>query len=41
MNKYCSNFTQNKPRHICSKPRKQGNILCQDVPKFTKKQDRT
>lgn len=37
MNKYCSNFTQNKPRHACSPPRKQGNIPCQDVPKFTEK----
>ena len=37
MNKYCSNFTQNKPRHTFNLPRKQGNIPCQDIPKFTEK----
>lgn len=37
MNKYCSNFTQNKPRRTCSTPRKQGNVPCRDVPKFTEK----
>lgn len=37
MNKYCSNFTQNKPRHTYNLPTKQGNIPCQDIPKFTEK----